>query len=149
MTKRAVKKKRKDLIDIINKGVPKHFIITNETYNQSIVFCINMSPKQILKVLEKWDRDFTKEDRSLILSRQNVGGIVEGQMYPLSIGGYCVYINWRKDSYRKNIVTANHEIIHVAHYILRNVRVPLKVNTEEVYTYLIGDIFKQFLFKLY
>jgi len=72
----------------------------------------------------------------------------EGQMYMLE-KVFAVRVKLFKDSHRQNLGTITHEITHIVQYILRERRIPLNVDTEEVYAYLTEDLLKKFLFKWY
>jgi hypothetical protein len=127
----------------------RHFVIGSEMFKQDILVCFNMTPKETLDVYKRKNSAATKEDAEYLLADREHNEISNiGTMYPMSLG-YVVILKWYKDSFRANLCCAIHEFTHVSHYILRNVRIPLQVETEEAYTYLIEDLMKQFLFKLY
>lgn len=142
-------KKLKDLCDRLNahEGVKAHFIVGNQTYRQDVLVCFNMSPEECVKVLKRIHSKLTQKDIDYILGDKGTTATL-GTMYPLEVG-YLVRLKWRKESFRANVLTAMHELLHVTHYILRNVRIPLEENTEEAYTYLMEDLFRQLLHKLY
>lgn len=127
----------------------RSFLVSNDTYRQDILFCFNMTGKEAVKALAKISKTIAEENKDYILGDQDhKRDSVDGTMYPLT-RGYLVMLKWPKKNFRYNVCNAVHEIMHVTHYILRNVRIPLEENTEEAYTYLQQDILKKFLFKLY
>lgn len=127
----------------------RHFIICSEIYNQDILVCFNSSPLEAFKIYRKLNKETTEDDKKLVAEDKEHNSVsTVGTMYPMS-RGYIVIIKWYKKSFRQNIVCAIHELTHVSHYILRNIRIPLTQDSEEAYTYLIEDLMKQFLFKLY
>lgn len=125
----------------------RHFIIGTQTYKQDILICFNMTNKEALSALKRKTKTVTKEDEEYILKDEKAGN-VEGSIYPLS-RGYLINMKWRKNSFRYNFCVALHELTHATHYILREVRIPLNADTEEAYTYLLEELTKQFLRKLY
>ena len=127
----------------------RHFKITSEMFHQDVLVCFNMTPKEAWKVYKKKNYLATEDDKKFLLGdieHKEISTL--GTMYPMSLG-YIVILKWYKNSFRKNLCCAIHELTHVSHYILRNVRIPLKEETEEAYTYLIEDLMRQFVFKLY
>lgn len=127
----------------------KHFIITSEIYHQDILVCLNITPAEAWKIYARKNSEATEEDKKFLLGdTEHKKNSNIGTMYPMSLG-YVVILKWYKDSFRKNLCCAVHEFTHVSHYILRNIRIPLEEKTEEAYTYLVEDLMKQFLFKLY
>lgn len=127
----------------------KHFVITSEIYHQDILVCLNMTPKEAMKIYCRKNSEATEEDKKYLIEDKEHGSISTlGTMYPMS-RGYVVILKWYKQSFRYNLCCAIHELTHVSHYILRHVRIPLEEKTEEAYTYLIEDLMKKFLFKLY
>jgi hypothetical protein len=125
----------------------RYFIIGTQTYKQEILVCFNMTNKEALTVLKRKNKDTTKEDEEYLLNDKPEHS-VEATIYQLS-RGYLINMKWRKNSFRYNFCVALHELTHASHFILRNVRIPLNVETEEAYTYLLEELAKQFLFKLY
>ena len=107
-----------------------------------------MTNQEAFNVLKKINPEIAKESKDTILEPSHEASSVEGTMYPLS-KGYLVLLKTKKDSFRHNLCIAIHEICHVAHYILRKVRIPLNEDTEEAYTYLVETITRGFLGKFY
>lgn len=127
----------------------KHFVITAEMFKQDVLVCFNKTPKEAFQIYKKLNKNFTEEDSKFICEDKEHGEVSTiGTMYPMSLG-YIVLLKWYKNSFRKNICCAVHELTHVSHYILRNVRIPLNVDTEESYTYLLEELTGKFLHKLY
>lgn len=140
-------KRKKDLLDHLNEGKKKWFIITAQPYRQDILFALNMSGKDIVKVMKRIHDGFSKEDEEYILGG-GTGRNVLGTMYPLS-KGFVIQMDWPKRSLRRNCGVIVHEIVHVVHYIFREIRLPLTQDSEEAYTYLIEKLYVDFLGKLY
>lgn len=127
----------------------RYFIITSEMFHQDILVCFNMTPSEAFKVYKRKNKFSNDEDAKFLPEDKEHGSISTlGTMYPMS-RGYVVILKWPKNNFRLNVCCALHEFTHVSHYILRNVRIPLEEKTEEAYTYLIEDLMRQFLFKLY
>lgn len=127
----------------------RYFVIGSKMFKQDILICFNMDPVETLKVYKRKNSHFTKEDEEFLLKDSEHEDISTlGTIYPMSLG-YVIRLKWYKDSFRLNLCCAIHELTHASHYILRNVRIPLKEDTEEAYTYLIEDLMKQFMYKLY
>lgn len=124
------------------------FIIENDTYKQDILCCFNMTSEEVLKILKKKHSKLTEEDIELLNDKDFQKNSVDGTMYKLE-QGFVISLKWHKDSFRANLCVAMHEIMHITHYILRDLRIPLKENTEEAYTYLFTSLMEKFLFKLY
>lgn len=127
----------------------RYFKITSEMFHQDVLVCFNLSPEEAWKIYKKKNYKATEEDKKFLLGDNEHKDIsITGTIYPMSLG-YVVILKWYKNSFRANLCCAIHEFTHVSHYILRNVRIQLKEETEEAYTYLIQDLMRQFLFKLY
>lgn len=128
----------------------RHFVITAQPYKQDILVCINLTKHEAFKVYKRLNKNATKQDEEYVTGESNkdTDSGITGTMYPMSCG-YLITLKSYKDSFRKNILNALHEITHAVHYILRHIRIPLEENTEEAYTYLLEDLYSQYLFKLY
>ena len=124
----------------------KYFFIHSDIFKVDIICFINYGHKEMVDFSKKINKELHiylshfKQDEETPAD--------EGQIYPLT-KGYAVRIKFYKNSHRKNIALVTHEITHLTQYILRKVRVPLSIDTEEVYAYLTADLLHQFLNKWY
>lgn len=141
MKKKKIKKK-----DWFDK---KFFIVHIDVYSVDIVFCVDQKEEEIKKYLKKVSgENYEKFDESLLDEWDEVQTNL-GRMVPFS-GGFVVLLKVTKEmGFRHFLSIAAHEVIHVTHYMLRNRRIPLSEDTEEVYTYLSENILLQTLNKLY
>jgi hypothetical protein len=135
--------------NIMKQDKKRYFVISSEIYHQDILVCFNMTPIEVFKIYKRKNVDATEEDRKFIEGdKEHVSISTLGTMYPMS-KGYIVILKWYKDSFRRNLCCAIHELTHVSHYILRNIRILLTEDNVEAYPYLIANLLRQFLFKLY
>ena len=127
----------------------RYFVINSDVYHQDILVCINLTPAEAIKVYCSKNKEATDEDKKMLKAdtEHNLNSTL-GTMFPMS-KGYIVILKWHKNNFRRDLCTGIHEFTHVSHYILRNIRIPLSVDTEEAYTYLVEDLMRKFLFKLY
>lgn len=131
----------------------KFFIINTSTFDTDIAIFINYSFDEVLKVkgnhlkelrelLQSW-KDKNKDEEDFINSKS-----INGRMIPLD-KGYAVFLKFYKDSFRLNMALAIHEITHVVAWLLNDRRIKLSLETDEVYAYLMEELCKKFMFKLY
>lgn len=129
------------------------FIIGTDTFNTDIAVFINYSFKDALKIKGKQFAELKE-----LLTKALTGSDLKndfwnekeilGRMIPLE-KGYCVFLKFYKDSFRLNIKLALHEFSHVVSWLLMDRRINLSKDTDEVYAYLIEELFGKFLYKLY
>lgn len=127
----------------------KYFVLEIETFRLQVGICVNLSEaeikvrlkgaradayKQICEELDGWDKD-----------RVHAG---VGRMC-VADGGYIVLVEFDKNDFRESVAVLVHELTHVAQYILRDRRVPLTEDSEEVYCYLVQHLTEASLRKLY
>ena len=125
----------------------KYFHIGTDTFATDIFFFINYSLSEIKKEIK--NKKKYKELYELLSEyNENTGDTCKGRMYPLK-NGYAVELKLYKDSHRKNISLAIHEITHLVNWILEDRQIPLSKDTDEVYAYLTEELFFKFLSKLY
>lgn len=127
----------------------KSFIVGVDMFYVDIVFCINMNEEEILKHLKK----ICGEDSFNSFNRKELDDwdsdvTAQGRMIPHR-GGFLVLLKVRNNKFRRFIADLTHEITHVTHYLLRDRRIPLQEDTEEVYTYLTQYILEEALNKSY
>lgn len=127
----------------------KTIVITIDMFKTDVVFFIGSTEKDIkkylIKVAPNTYSDFNKEE----LSNWDNSEINEGRMIPFG-GGFLVLLKpLSKKGFRYFVSVLTHEIIHVSHYLLREKRIPLTEETEEVYTYLADYLLLEVLNKLY
>lgn len=145
MRKKLRRKKR----DYYHKQL---FVLTNHTFSVDILFAVNMTASEIsshakrkgvLKDICGWIAENTKDWSDDLSSMET-----RGRMYPMP-RGFLVCLKFKKDDFRNSIGNLVHEITHVVHYMLRQRRIPLNEDTEEIYTYAIEDLTKRSLWQLY
>lgn len=125
----------------------RHFVLSADVFETDIAFFINMSEKEIAVALKKMAGDnYEKFDRDE-LERWDENAY-HGRMIPF-LGGFIVLLKADKDSFRKFVGILVHEITHVVQYLLRNRRIPLSEDTEEVHAYLSEFLTRTALNKLY
>lgn len=136
-----MKTKKKELHD------KKHFFVVCDTFQLDIAIFVNHSEQEIIKkmsrfkgvkeFLTKYYNDTKDNDTS-----------TQGYMVELPTG-FILSFNFKKDSFRKNCGIIVHEVTHLVQYTLRNRRIPLNEDTEEIYAYMTEEIVKKILLKLY
>ena len=123
------------------------FYVSVDMFKVDIVFVCNCNEKRAKKALKKACgsnyKDFKKKqlegwDNDLSL----------GRMIPFK-GGFIVLLKGDGGGFRTFVSIMVHEITHVVQYLLRDRRVPLTEDTEEVHAYLTEYITREALLKLY
>jgi hypothetical protein len=129
----------------------KFFYIGTDTFKTDIAIFINYTPKEALKIKGK---KYSELRKLLARSYDDIHpdefemDSVLGRMLPLE-RGYALFLKFYKNSFRKNLSLASHEISHVVSWLLLDRRISLTKETDEVYAYLTEQLIEQFLFKLY
>lgn len=125
----------------------KYFVISVDMFNVDVIVLINGSKQentQWLKRLMGEKFSFFKEE--MLEGWEDVS--TEGRMIPCN-AGFIVLLKVEKNRFRKFVGTLVHEMTHVSHYLLRDRRIPLLEDTEEVYTYLVQHLVTEALSKTY
>lgn len=126
---------------------PNDFTVSVDVFKVDIIFIINQDIKDIKKNIKKYvGKSYTIFDESELDNWEKETN--EGRMIPFK-GGFIVLLKADKDKFRKFVGILSHECIHIGHYLLRDRRIPLNEDTEEVYTYTIEHIIFEALNKLY
>jgi len=125
----------------------KYFYISTDTFATDIFFFINYSLTEIKKEIKK-KKKYQELYNLLSDYSEELEENIKGRMYPLK-RGYAIQLKLYKNSHRKNISLAIHEINHLVNWLLMDRRVPLTKETDEVYAYLTEELFFKFLNKLY
>jgi len=129
----------------------KFFYISTDTFKTDIAIFINYTQEEACNIKGK-----KYEELRLLLKNALTGDVekdfmdsaILGRMVPLE-KGYALFLKFYKNSFRKNIALASHEISHLVSWILLDRRIPLSKDSDEVYAYLTENLTEQFLFKLY
>ena len=136
--KRPVKKKWDDKCN---------FHVSVDMFKVDIVFVCNCN--------EEETKDALKEacgDNYLNFKKRDLKGwnddIHLGRMIPF-MGGFVVLLKGAGGCFRTFVSVMVHEITHVVQYLLRDRRIPLTEDTEEVHAYLAEYITREALLKLY
>lgn len=112
------------------------FLINLPEFRVDILISINQTEKEIISKTKKIGM---KDGQYKQLTREidDWGELdTEGRMVPFIDGGYMILLKLKKDRFRKSVGTIIHEVAHCIHYLLRDRRIPLNEDTEEIYTYL-------------
>jgi hypothetical protein len=117
------------------------FLIENNTFKVDCLVLLNYTLDESSKIIKQE----TGEEYEF-LQKESKGTEVLGSFFALE-KGYCILLNWYKNTYQDNMLCALHELLHLTHHVLRNVRVPLTEQSEEVYTYLFENFTRQFMDK--
>jgi hypothetical protein len=125
----------------------KVFHVSVDMFSVDILFVCNAKEKRAKKFLKKMCGENYKRFPKESLEGWN-DAVTLGRMIAFS-GGFVVLLKNKDGNFRNFVATAVHEITHVSHYLLRDRRIPLNEDTEEVYTYLTEYITREVLLKLY
>lgn len=110
----------------------KFFVIKLETYPYDILYCIGVTPQEILN---KIDRDFEpkldKEEKDAILGikRQT------GKTLRLKNGAYLLWLK-QKPRTAKTIALLSHEVRHVTEMMMESIGVKYSFDCDEAFAYL-------------
>lgn len=129
------------------------FVISTDTFNADIAVFINYSFEDALKIEGKNFAELKELLNKAIIDCNLKNDFwnektILGRMIPLE-KGYCVFLKFYEDSFRLNIKVAVHEFSHVVSWLLIDRKINLSKETDEVYAYLIEELFGKFLYKLY
>lgn len=131
---------------------PQAFSVTLPEFSQEILVCINLNEKEIRKEVNKKVRKDREKEINELLDFQLQGwdeDVNLGQMIEFDVGGYLILLKFEKDEFRKDVGSLVHEVTHVIQYYLRKRRVPLVVETEEIYASMTEYLVVEILKKLY
>ena len=112
------------------------FLICADVFDTEAIFIINYSKKEAEKFLKKaTGKNYKEFDWGQAEGYYEEGGHCLGCMCRLK-GGFVVFVKAEKNRFRKFVSTLTHEVTHVVQYLLRDRRIPLIEDTEEVHSYL-------------
>lgn len=125
----------------------KAFHVSVDMFKVDVVFICNANKEESVKLLkEMCGSNYTK------LSKGSFKGwsveTILGRMLQYK-GGFVVLLKDSDGNFRTFVSILAHEINHVVCYLLKNRRIPLNEDTEEVYAYLTEYITREALLKLY
>lgn len=132
----------------------KVFNVEVDVFNSSLIVTVNTTKEEAMKDLKKQYSGETKDwfksvEECLSDSYERMfSGNARGVFHHL-IRGYMINLRLPKNEFRNSVGYIVHEVTHLAHSILRDRRIPLNEDTEEVYTYLIQYLTVAILNKLY
>lgn len=125
------------------------FVVTVDMFCTDVGFCIGTTAKEAKAWVKKVsgtkykNLDYEQFD-SWESEEKN-----EGRMVPFC-GGFIVLLKAdKRTQFRKFVGLLTHEVTHVVQYLLRDRRVPLSEDTEEVHAYLTEFLVSEALGKLY
>lgn len=126
----------------------KSFHMEVPLFKIDIVFMCNLTEIEIPVHLKKicGEKNFKNFKPKIIKGWDSITS--EGRMLKF-MGGNIVLVKNKNGNFREFLSILIHEITHVTHYILRDRRIPLNEDTEEIYCYLTEYITEQALIKLY
>lgn len=117
-----------------------NFIVPLIVYPFDIMFSIGDTDKQLRKVLKKRlpkeEFDMCVEDECLL----KFGGMDKGRTVMLITGGQTIVRLGKQPSY----AVVAHEIFHCVEFLFRRLNMPLTLDNDEAYAYLIGYITEMF-----
>lgn len=129
----------------------KQFFVLNVTmFNTDVGVAINMDERDVLGRLRKVcsNPELLKQAAQEMSGWDDDAGHAEGRMCKMG-GGFFVLLRLRKGYFRRAAAILTHEMVHVTQYLLRDRRVPLSQDTEEVHAYLTEHLVEQSLRRLY
>jgi hypothetical protein len=133
-------------------------VIYVDVFNCHVALAVNLTSKQILshmirRINKAQDRNREREKlflENLIRELSNwdenpyTGGLCIHHQ-----GGITVTVRLNKGAFRKAVAILSHEMTHATQYILRQRRIPLNEDTEEIYAYLQDFLLRDALFQIY
>lgn len=125
-------------------------VLTVDMFRTDVGLAVNMTEAELHRVLR---RNCSKSELIEEAMHEAEGwdagvGAMYGRMLKMG-GGFVVLLRTEKGEFRRAVAHLTHEIVHVAQYLLRNRRIPLSEDTEEVHAYLTEHIVESALRKLY
>lgn len=121
-----------------------NFIIPLVVYPFDIMFSIGQRDVDLMKILKKrlpkQAFDICNEDECLL----NFGGMDNGRTLMISDGGQTIIRFGKNPSH----ATISHEIFHAVEFLFNKLNMPLSLENDEAYAYLIGYITEQFYSKI-
>ena len=123
------------------------FHVGVDMFKVDIIFVCNCNEKQVKKRLKKACGSNYPNFKKKYLEGWD-DEITMGRMIPF-MGGFIVLLKGTGGGFRTFVSIMVHEITHVAQYLLRDRRIPLTEDTEEVHAYLTEYITREALLKLY
>lgn len=143
--KKTIKKKKNKQINWWDK---KFFVVDVDMFRVDIGFCINSSEKEAANWIKKMSGDQFKNFDLKELNNWDTDAQCLGRMIPF-MGSFIILIKPHNMNFRDFVGTLTHECVHVAQYLLRNRRIPLSEDTEEVHAYLTEHLVTHALKKSY
>jgi hypothetical protein len=119
------------------------FLIEDDTFKTDCLILLNYTLDECSKIVEKETGEKYEFEQ-----KESRGTEILGSFFTLK-KGYFILLNWYKNAYQTNMLCALHELLHLTHYVLRNVRVPLTKQSEEAYIYLFENFTRQFMDKVW
>ncbi len=125
----------------------KHFfIITAHPFRCEIAVAINMTGPEVYRQVKKVTTDAaTRKDALGVLvqwEKDTTTGNAQGAFAHMG-KGYIALLSLKKGKWVTALGTIVHEMTHVTQWVLRERRVPLTEDTEEVHAYLVEDLVQQ------
>ena len=138
------KKKRNEYWD------SKYFSVPCNTFNLDLGVFVNLSEEEIMQHARKAGvKDVVLEHLPEAVSDWDADPTLMGLMIQPGNACYMILLRLNKNRFRDAMGTLVHEVHHAVTYILRNKRIPLTIDTEEVHAYLHEELVTKVLDKLY
>ncbi len=126
----------------------KSFHVELPLFKVDVLFMCNLTEKEIPVHLKKFcgKKNFKSFKPKMIKGWDK--RTAQGRMIKF-MGGHIILIKSTSGNFKEFVSIMVHEITHASHYLLRDRRVPLNEDTEEIYCYLTEYMTEQALIKLY
>lgn len=141
-------KKKKKVIKKKLWYTPKYLILEIYPFETDLVVFIDMKEADIKKALkEVMGKKYSEFDEKQ-LDDWDTSTTDRGRMINV-LGGFAVMLKVDKNQFRNFVGLLVHELTHVVQYTLRNRRIGLSLETEEIHTYLLDNLTVRILKDLY
>lgn len=124
-----------------------NFHVGVDIFKVDIIFVCNCNEEETKEALKEACGDNYSKFKKKYIKGWN-DDIHLGRMIPF-MGGFIVLLKGDGGGFRTFVSIMAHEITHVVQYLLRDRRIPLNEDTEEVHAYLTEYITREALLKLY
>jgi len=133
-------------------------LIIVDMWNCQVALAVNLTANEVVEhVIEQINRSkYRHEAREREILTDLAAGLDDWGDIPSEVGrmipcgsAFMILTRFDKDNFREAVGILAHEVTHVVQYLLRDRRVPLQEDTEEVYAYLTEYLMVEFLRALY
>jgi hypothetical protein len=132
-----------------NPHRPQLFVVGVDMFKVDVGVAVNLKERDVMKRL----RALCSNEAQLAEVKSEMDGWdnnanMEGQLCHMG-GGFVVLLRTIDKPFHKVASLVAHEMVHTTQYLLRNRRVPLNEDTEEVHAYLTEHLVEETLARLY